>query len=156
MWVCVCMLGCVCVCVHARCCSILDGLLAQLEGEDGGELLVATLCLLEASAAGLLEMELRTLLADESVLRPPSPYEEKGWLLGKVQQFYHLCVCAEEMVREWTCVCVCVCVHAEEIESSPMCVCVCVEEMVREINCVCLFRGNGQRAHVCVCVCVCV
>ena len=59
-------------------CSILDGLLAQLEGEEGGELLVATLCLLEASAAGLLESELRSLLADESVLRPPSPYEEKG------------------------------------------------------------------------------
>ena len=115
-WVCVCVCvhACGCVCVHVRCCSILDGLLAQLEGEDGGELLVATLCLLEASAAGLLEMELRTLLADESVLRPPSPYEEKGWLLGKVQQFYHLCVCAEEMVREWTCVCVCVCVRAQK------------------------------------------
>ncbi|KAK7100982.1 hypothetical protein V1264_023836 [Littorina saxatilis] len=57
--------------------SILDSLLAQLEGEEGGDLLVATLCLLEASASGLLESELRTLLADESVLRPPSPYEEK-------------------------------------------------------------------------------
>ncbi|XP_076462217.1 TPR repeat-containing protein DDB_G0287407-like [Babylonia areolata] len=57
--------------------SILDGLLAQLEKEEGGDLLVATLCLLEASAAGLLDSELRALLADESVLRPPSPYEEK-------------------------------------------------------------------------------
>ena len=58
--------------------SILDNLLGQLEKEDGGELLVATLCLLEASAAGLLESELRTLLADEAALKPPSPYEEKG------------------------------------------------------------------------------
>lgn len=57
--------------------SILDNLLRQLEGEEGGDLLVATLCLLEASAAGLLESELRMLLSDESVLRPPSPYEEK-------------------------------------------------------------------------------
>ncbi|XP_025109541.1 telomerase protein component 1-like [Pomacea canaliculata] len=57
--------------------SILDRLLCQLEKETGGELLVATLCLLEASSSGLLESELRELLADESVLRPPSPYEEK-------------------------------------------------------------------------------
>lgn len=63
--------------LHEGLLSILDDLLSQLESEEGGELMVATLCLLEASSSGLLESELRQLLADESVLKPPSPYEEK-------------------------------------------------------------------------------
>lgn len=57
--------------------SLLDELLKRFEGESGGTLLVATLCLLEASAAGLLESELRQILADEDKLMPPAPFDEK-------------------------------------------------------------------------------
>ena len=39
---------------------------------------MATLCLLEASASGLLETELLTILGNEKDLVPPSPYDEKG------------------------------------------------------------------------------
>ena len=56
----------------------------RLEEEDGGNLVVATLCLLEASSAGLLETELRQMLGNEMTLMPPSPFDEKGW-------FCHLC-----------------------------------------------------------------
>ncbi|XP_067678320.1 TPR repeat-containing protein DDB_G0287407-like [Haliotis asinina] len=57
--------------------NLLEHLLTRLEHENGGNLLVATLCLLEASAAGLLECELRDILGDEDSLMPPSPYDEK-------------------------------------------------------------------------------
>lgn len=58
--------------------SLLEELLKRFEGECGGTLIVATLCLLEASAAGLLESELRHILADEDKLMPPAPFDEKG------------------------------------------------------------------------------
>nr|XP_006815135.1 PREDICTED: telomerase protein component 1-like [Saccoglossus kowalevskii] len=65
--------------------SLADGLLDLLaqvlkrfEEENGGYLLVATLCLLEASATGLLETELLDILGDEDNLMPPEPSEEKG------------------------------------------------------------------------------
>ena len=50
----------------------------RFERENGGYLLVATLCLLEVSSGGLQESELLHILADESDLVPPSPFEEKG------------------------------------------------------------------------------
>jgi len=58
--------------------SLLEELLRRFECEAGGSLVVATLCLLEASAAGLTETELRQLLADEESLMPPAPFDEKG------------------------------------------------------------------------------
>ncbi|WAR23724.1 Y7407-like protein [Mya arenaria] len=57
--------------------NLLEELLKRFEGESGGTLIVATLCLLEASAAGLHEAELRELLADEDKLMPPAPFDEK-------------------------------------------------------------------------------
>ncbi|XP_045158536.2 TPR repeat-containing protein DDB_G0287407-like isoform X2 [Mercenaria mercenaria] len=57
--------------------NLLEELLRRFEGESGGTLIVATLCLLEASAAGLLESELRHILADEDKLMPPAPFDEK-------------------------------------------------------------------------------
>ena len=50
-----------------------------MESGQEGDLLVATLCLLEVSNTGLTEAELRELLADEANIKPPSPFEEKGW-----------------------------------------------------------------------------
>ena len=58
--------------------SLLEEILERFEGESGGPLKVATLCLLEASASGLLESELLTILGNEKDLVPPSPYDEKG------------------------------------------------------------------------------
>ncbi|XP_033737542.1 LOW QUALITY PROTEIN: nephrocystin-3-like [Pecten maximus] len=57
--------------------SLLEYLLTRLETEAGGNLVVATLCLLEASSAGLLESELRQILGQEATLMPPSPFDEK-------------------------------------------------------------------------------
>ena len=56
---------------------MLQQVLGRFEEEGGGHLLVATLCLLEVSATGLLEAELLQLLADEENLMPNS-IEEKG------------------------------------------------------------------------------
>ena len=50
----------------------------RFEQSVHGELIVAALCLLEASISGLLEPELLMILADETQLAPPSPFEEKG------------------------------------------------------------------------------
>ncbi|XP_070562961.1 TPR repeat-containing protein DDB_G0287407-like isoform X2 [Ptychodera flava] len=65
--------------------SLADGLLDLLaqvlkrfEEENGGHLLVATLCLLESSSTGLLEIELLEILGDEPHLMPPESSEEKG------------------------------------------------------------------------------
>lgn len=58
--------------------SLLEQLLTRFEGERGGHLIVATLCLLESSNAGLLESELRHILGNEATLMPPSPFDEKG------------------------------------------------------------------------------
>ncbi|ESO94433.1 hypothetical protein LOTGIDRAFT_232289 [Lottia gigantea] len=57
--------------------NILEELLTRLEQCEHGQLLVATLCLLEASVSGLLESELRFILGDTDSLTPPSPYDEK-------------------------------------------------------------------------------
>ena len=58
--------------------SLLEKVLERFEQEHGATLLVATLCLLEVSAAGLLESELLAMLGDKDTLIPPSPFDEKG------------------------------------------------------------------------------
>jgi hypothetical protein len=45
--------------------------LTRFEEENGGQLVIATVCLLETSRHGLLETELLELLADENNLTPP-------------------------------------------------------------------------------------
>jgi hypothetical protein len=50
--------------------SLLEQILSRLEEENGGVLVVATLCLLECSRHGLLESELLCLLGDEDNLLP--------------------------------------------------------------------------------------
>ncbi|KAK3090415.1 hypothetical protein FSP39_011663 [Pinctada imbricata] len=57
--------------------NLLENLLMRFEDETGGSLVVATLCLIEASTAGLLESELRDILGNEITLMPPSPFDEK-------------------------------------------------------------------------------
>ena len=56
---------------------LLQQVLTRFEAEGGGHLLVATLCLLEVSATGLLESELLYILADEENVMPGS-VQEKG------------------------------------------------------------------------------
>ncbi|XP_001198485.3 telomerase protein component 1 isoform X2 [Strongylocentrotus purpuratus] len=65
--------------------KLADGLLNLLaqvfdrfEEENGGELLVATLCLLECSNTGLLETELLTILGDEDNLMPNASWFSPG------------------------------------------------------------------------------
>ena len=55
---------------------MLQQILSRLEEENGGHLVIATLCLLECSRHGLLESELLVLLGDEGDILPP----EDGWL----------------------------------------------------------------------------
>ena len=50
--------------------------LGRFEKENGGDLLVATLCLLEASGHGLLETELLTILAEDNLM--PCEAKERG------------------------------------------------------------------------------
>ena len=58
--------------------------LSRFEEENGGELLIATLSLLEVSATGLLETELKVILGDEANLMPPKDgtrdETEKGYV----------------------------------------------------------------------------
>lgn len=65
--------------------SLADGLLelleqvfSRFEEENGGMLLVATLCLLECSATGLLETELLLVLGDEDNLMPADKDEDNS------------------------------------------------------------------------------
>ncbi|XP_028414822.1 telomerase protein component 1-like isoform X3 [Dendronephthya gigantea] len=51
--------------------SLEEQVLTRFEEENGGQLVIATVCLLETSRHGLLETELLELLADESNLTPP-------------------------------------------------------------------------------------
>nr|XP_006811881.1 PREDICTED: nephrocystin-3-like [Saccoglossus kowalevskii] len=55
--------------------QLIAQVLNRFENENGGNLLVATLCLLEASASGLLETELLTILGDEESLNIPDSYD---------------------------------------------------------------------------------
>ena len=79
--------------------------LSRFEAENGGELLVATLSLLEVSARGLLEAELKVILGDEENLMPPKDNgDEKGYLFLLI---YNDLLCMYVCVH----VCVCVCVR---------------------------------------------
>lgn len=55
--------------------SLEEQVLTRFEEENGGQIVVGTVCLLETSRHGLLETELLQMLADESTLTPP-PYIE--------------------------------------------------------------------------------
>lgn len=58
--------------------SLLAQVFDRFEEENGGNLLTATLCLLEASQTGLLEVELLSILGDEDNLMPSETEKEKG------------------------------------------------------------------------------
>ena len=57
--------------------SLLSQVLHRFEQENGGQLLVATMCLLECSCHGLLETELLSILGDEDSLNPPDAEKDK-------------------------------------------------------------------------------
>ncbi|XP_071161707.1 TPR repeat-containing protein DDB_G0287407-like [Mytilus galloprovincialis] len=57
--------------------NLFEYMLMRLENESGSNLVIGTLCLLEASFAGLYELELRQILGHENTLMPPSPFDEK-------------------------------------------------------------------------------
>ncbi|XP_077863332.1 telomerase protein component 1-like, partial [Saccoglossus kowalevskii] len=63
--------------------DLLAQVLKRFEEENGGQLLVATLCVLECSATGLLETELLYILGDEDNLMPPDHNEEEKGASGK-------------------------------------------------------------------------
>ena len=65
--------------------SLLEQVFSRFEQENGGRLLVATLCLLETSSTGLLETELLQMLGDEDNLMPSEEKDgegEKGIYVG--------------------------------------------------------------------------
>lgn len=53
-------------------------ILERFEKENGGELLAATLCLLEVSARGLLETELLAILGDDSNMHNTAKSKDEG------------------------------------------------------------------------------
>ena len=53
-------------------------ILSRFEAENGGELLIATLSLLEVSARGLLEIEMKIILGGEENLMPPENCDRDG------------------------------------------------------------------------------
>lgn len=64
--------------------------LDRFEKENGGELLVGALCLLEVSHRGLLEAELLAILGDEDNLMPSSANDkDKGDEKGKILHHAH-------------------------------------------------------------------
>lgn len=76
-------------------CSLLAQVFDRFEEENGGNLLTATLCLLEASQTGLLEVELLSILGDEDNLMPSSESEagkEKGKAVGSPILSWWLCL----------------------------------------------------------------
>ncbi|XP_071952526.1 telomerase protein component 1-like [Antedon mediterranea] len=58
--------------------DLLEQVFERFEEENGGQLLVATLCLLETSATGLLETELLQILGDEDNLKPEVEEESES------------------------------------------------------------------------------
>lgn len=83
-----------CFLLHPSC-SLLAQVFDRFEEENGGNLLTATLCLLEASQTGLLEVELLSILGDEDNLMPSSESEagkEKGKSVGSPIFSWWLCL----------------------------------------------------------------
>ncbi len=63
-------------------------MLVRFEKENGGELLVRALCLLEVSQGGLLEAELLAILGDEEDLMPDSNKDkDKGGENGNILHY---------------------------------------------------------------------
>ncbi len=63
-------------------------MLVRFEKENGGELLVGALCLLEVSQGGLLEAELLAILGDEEDLMPDSNKDkDKGGEKGNILHY---------------------------------------------------------------------
>ncbi|XP_065072260.1 uncharacterized protein LOC135696706 [Rhopilema esculentum] len=59
---------------------------SRFEEEAGGQLMIATLCLLEVSRHGLLETELLALLGDKNNLKPPEYVEgEEAGIVAKTE-----------------------------------------------------------------------
>lgn len=56
----------------------METVLKRFESSSERDLTLATICLLEASSAGLMEKELRQLLGNSATLMPPSEFDEKG------------------------------------------------------------------------------
>ena len=84
------------LCVYL--CRLEGQILARFEEENGGRLLIATLCLLEVSARGLLEVELLSILADEENLIPltlsdvaDDSEKDDEESVGKSEQFTSTC-----------------------------------------------------------------
>ena len=57
-------------------CRLEGEILSRFEEENGGNLLIATLCLLEVSARGLLEVELLSILGDDENSLPPGHFDD--------------------------------------------------------------------------------
>lgn len=76
--------------------SLEEQVLTRFEEENGGQIVVGTLCLLETSRHGLLETELLQLLADETLLVPPKYTEGEEDVTTKADESegadYSLCV----------------------------------------------------------------
>ena len=68
------------------CFRIEQQVLDRFELENGGDLLVGAVCLLEVSVRGLLEVELLTILGDEDNLMPRNEKQEEGKEKGKVNR----------------------------------------------------------------------
>ncbi len=68
--------------------------MTRFEEENGGQLLVAALCLLEVSQRGLLEAELLAILGDEDNLMPPSESnKDKDTEKGEGTSMCVICCC---------------------------------------------------------------
>lgn len=63
----------------------METVLKRFESSSERDLTMATICLLEASSAGLMEKELRQLLGNSATLMPPSEFDEKG-LINQICQ----------------------------------------------------------------------
>ena len=76
-------------------CRLEGQILARFEEENGGKLLIATLCLLEVSARGLLEVELLSVLGDEDNLMAPCDVgdseKDDEESVGKSKHCHSLC-----------------------------------------------------------------
>lgn len=57
--------------------NLMETVLKRFESSSEWDLTMATICLLEASSAGLMEKELRQLLGNSATLMPPSEFDEK-------------------------------------------------------------------------------